>query len=98
MPRAARHGECATETPRHRELLGFLCGSVPLWQMALCLAGRVDLQHGLPVLVEACVETVASAVAAERGGAPRPELCANLTDAGTTPSTGPIPPRKARGS
>src|SRR6184192_599035 len=46
-PRAARHGECATETRRHREFLGFLRVSVPLWPMALCLAGRVNFHHGL---------------------------------------------------
>src|SRR5438093_2198385 len=48
VPRAPRHGECAKETPRHRESLGFLRGSVPLWPMAPCLAGRVDFHHGLP--------------------------------------------------
>src|SRR5438094_9494061 len=46
-PRAARHGECATETRRHREFLGFLRVSVPLLPMALCLAGRVNFHHGL---------------------------------------------------
>jgi len=48
------------------------------------------------VLVEACVETVDTAVAAERGGARRLELCANLADAGTTPSAGTIAAVKAR--
>jgi copper homeostasis protein len=37
-------------------------------------------------LVEAAVETLAAALAAERGGADRIELCANLNDGGTTPS------------
>jgi len=50
------------------------------------------------VLVEACIETVASAVAAERGGARRLELCANLADAGTTPSAGMIAAVKASGT
>jgi copper homeostasis protein len=37
-------------------------------------------------LVEAAVETLVSALAAERSGADRIELCANLNDGGTTPS------------
>lgn len=44
----------------------------------------------MPVLVEACVDSVASALAAERGGARRLELCADLHDGGTTPSAGMI--------
>ncbi len=42
------------------------------------------------ILIEACVDTVASAINAERGGADRVELCDNLADAGTTPSHGTI--------
>jgi copper homeostasis protein len=38
------------------------------------------------MLVEAAVETRESALAAERAGADRIELCANLSDGGTTPS------------
>jgi len=47
------------------------------------------------VLVEACVDSVASALAAERGGAGRLELCDNLFDGGTTPSAGMISAVKA---
>jgi len=38
------------------------------------------------VLVEACVESVEEAVIAERAGAARLELCANMAVGGTTPS------------
>ena len=38
------------------------------------------------VLVEACVESVDEALAAEKGGADRLELCANMDVGGTTPS------------
>ncbi len=42
------------------------------------------------VIVEVCLDSADSAVAAERGGADRVELCDNLIEGGTTPSAGMI--------
>lgn len=50
----------------------------------------------MTVIIEACVDSVASAVAAERGGSHRLELCENLGVGGTTPTTALIDAVRAR--
>lgn len=61
-----------------------------LYFLALYKAFKEQNIQNLPMTIEVCVDSVASAVNAAQGGASRVELCDNLFEGGTTPSAGMI--------
>lgn len=67
-----------------------------LFHLACGLAGKKGGSKMKRPLIEACVDSYASAMAASRAGADRLELCAHLVIGGTTPTPCSVPAGAAR--
>ena len=58
------------------------------WRFSSAVQSATDPLNRPLTLIEVAVETLEAGLAAERAGADRIELCVDLDDGGTTPSTG----------